>query len=95
MTIKEALQKLNIEDYGRRIFSSNSHGELSHLAQYVNIAEHLGENCFKFRVWFIDVVEQAEKSWQRPESVFQHIDRIFSDSIKQTYGNKQKNTDNT
>jgi hypothetical protein len=72
MSFKEALKILNIEDYGERIFSSNSHGELFHLADYIMLAKSLPETGW-FREWFIKVVEKAEKEWQHPEYVFQHI----------------------
>ena len=81
MTVGEALKKLNIEDYGERIFNSNSHGELHHLFDYVIIAESL-EDVSWFRDWFIEVVSWAEKNWKRPESVFQHVPRLLEEAIK-------------
>jgi len=72
MNIQDALKKLNIEDYSERIFNSNSHGELGHLLNYIELAEQL-EDPTPFREWFVAAVEQAEKTWSRPESVFQHI----------------------
>lgn len=78
MTFNEALQKLNIEDYGERIFNSNSHGELFHLMDYMVIANALeGTDASWFRPWFVAVVDLAEKNWQRPESIFQHIPRAL------------------
>lgn len=81
MTFKDALKTLNIEDYGERIFNSNSHGELMHLSDYILIAEQL-KNPEVFRSWFVEVVAFAEKSWKRPESVFQHIPRLLEDTGK-------------
>ena len=41
MEFKEALKILKIEDYGERIFNSNSRGELSHLYVYGQYAQTL------------------------------------------------------
>lgn len=83
MTFQEALEILNIEDYGERIFNSNSHGELFHLIQYIRLAELFeGSDVSKFREWFIEIVKDAEKTWNRPESVFQHIETIFRANAK-------------
>lgn len=79
MTFHEALKKLDIEDYGERIFRSNSHGELFHLQDYPLIAESLTDTAW-FRQWFIQVVAHAEREWKRPESIFQHIPRVMRDS---------------
>ena len=74
----DALNILSIEDYSERIFRSNSHGELMHLADYINIAKLLEKDKIpKFRKWFIDTVKMAEDHWERPESVFQHIPRLL------------------
>ena len=80
MSFNDALKKLNIEDYGERIFHSNSHGELFHLYDYIVIAKWLDEKSLPlFREWFVDIVKQAEAKWKRPESVFQHMPRILSE----------------
>ena len=84
MNFKEALSKLNIEDYGERIFHSNSHGELFHCVDYIVIAEALTEKDLDgFRGWFENVVEWAEENWQRPESIFQHISKILLNNYSQ------------
>ena len=76
------LKKLNIEDYADKIFKSNSHGELSHLEDYIIIAEYFNEETVKqFRNWFVKVVEEAEQKWKRPESIYQHILKIIIDSV--------------
>lgn len=80
MTISEALKKLNIEDYGERIFNSNSHGELFHLTDYILLAEGLEDTSW-FRESFIAAVAFAEKHWKRPESVFQHIPKMIEDKF--------------
>ena len=72
MTFKEALKKLNIEDYEERILNSTSRGELFHCADYIILAKAIKPGS-DFRTWFVEVVEFAERTWQRPESVFQHI----------------------
>lgn len=83
MTVGGALKRLNIEDYGERIFNSNSHGELYHLADYIVIAESISDvGAQRFREWFVGTVAWAEKNWQRPESVFQHMPRMM---LQETY----------
>jgi len=82
MDFKSALGKLNIEDYGERIFHSNSHGELLHLADYANIVDMFDDVSW-FREWFEATVKSAEEKWERPESVFQHIPRILKEHLKQ------------
>lgn len=79
----EALKKLGIEEYAERIFNSNSHGELLHLADYVLIAGTFGddEDLSWFPGWFAKVVKAAEDNWARPESIFQHIPRVLDQSL--------------
>ncbi len=72
MTFKEALKKLGIEDYGERIFNSNSSGELFHLIDYIIIARNLDDARY-FRTWFERIIKYAEDNWERPASVYQHI----------------------
>ena len=82
MNFDEALKKLGIEDYSERIFHSNSHGELFHLMDYVCLAQSLEEyEPGAFREWFDGVVKQAEETWNRPESIFQHIYSIVKDNL--------------
>ena len=89
MSFSGALEILGIKDYEKRIFNSNSRGELVHIPQYFTLANTLKEDTpnksillkATFRAWFEEVVEYAEKYWERPESVFQHIDRIFAENI--------------
>lgn len=87
MNFKEAFVKLGIEKYGERIFNSNSHGELFHLYDYVELArmfdsidESGGIDLFK--EWFVVTVKYAEENWERPESVFQHIYSMFCSHIE-------------
>ena len=78
MTFNEALVKLGIEKYAERIYHSNSHGELFHLSDYINMAELLPEEVIKrFPDWFECVIKYAEENWNRPASVFQHIQKIM------------------
>ena len=79
MRFKDALKKLDIEDYGERIFSSNSHGELFHVMDYIAIAKTFDDTSW-FREWFEEVVEWAEKEWEHPEHIFQHIIRCLKES---------------
>lgn len=76
ITFEEALDKLNIVDYKERILHSNSHGELMHLMDYVYIAQSLEDTSW-FREWFERVLAWAEQTWERPESIFQHILHMF------------------
>jgi hypothetical protein len=85
MTFKEALKKLNIEDYGRRIFHSSSTGELMHLMDYVEIATAIKDATW-FRPLFVAAVKYAEENWSRPESCFQHMPQLMqslSDAMKE------------
>jgi len=80
MNFQEALKILNIEDYRERIYNSNSHGELFHLADYIQIADVLKdtEDASVFREDFENIVKSAEENWERPESIFQHIITVLS-----------------
>ena len=82
MTYIEALQTLGIEEYAQRIWNSNSHGELFHISQYFDLAKQIGKTEW-FPKWFNDIVKQAEKTWERPESVFQHIIKIYNISLRE------------
>ncbi len=84
MEFKDALIKLNIEDYHDKIFNSNSRGELVHIYDYVLIAESTNELEW-FRDWFIKIVEFARKNWERPDSVYQHIGKILKGSIEEHF----------
>jgi len=88
MTFKEILTILGIEKYEKRILSSNSHGELFHLLQYAELAEKVGKTDW-FPKWFSIVVKEAEVTWKRPESVFQHIKRILIEDIKNKIDEKR------
>jgi hypothetical protein len=85
MTFNEALKVLNIEDFGERIFNSNSRGELFHLQDYIALAEDLeGKDSTWFRPYFIGLVKWAEDTWERPESVFQHLLTLMRQAEEQT-----------
>ena len=81
MTFLDALKKLGIEDYSERIFNSSSTGELFHLGDYITLAEALSDAAW-FRPWFEAVVEYADKNWERPESVFQHVSNLLKESLE-------------
>ena len=85
VTFQDVLKSLGIEDYAKRIFNSNSNGELFHLQQYFYIDELLKGNSSWFREWFENVVKWAEKNWERPESVFQHISKILTDNCSDNH----------
>jgi len=82
ISFKECLKRLGIEKYGERIFSSNSHGELFHLADYHMLATTIDNKDNWFGKYFDGLVKWAEKEWERPESIFQHIPRMLTESIK-------------
>ena len=82
MNFQEALKILGIEDYSERIFKSNSHGELFHLQQYFTMAEAFKDNSSWFKEWFEIVVKFAHENWERPESVFQHINKILVEQLR-------------
>jgi len=84
----DILELLDIKDFEDRIYNSNSRGELFHLLDYVMIAK-----CFKgdlswFRGWFLEVVKFAEKNWERPESIFQHIPKMLEETLGTAAQNK-------
>lgn len=83
MTISQALKKLDIEDYGSRIFNSNSHGELFYVYDYIELAEMFSDVSW-FREWFVAIVKEAEEHWERPESIFQHIPRALQETIERS-----------
>ena len=91
MTFKEALQILKIDDYSDAIFNSNSRGELFHLQQYFILAEAFKENNWntnEFRRFFELVVEFANKNWERPQSVYQHILTFYNELVESNNKNK-------
>ena len=81
-SFEESLNILGIEKYSKRILNSNSKGELSHLQDYIKIAEICKKNVNGFDIWFDALVKYTERNWKRPESVFQHIPRLMGDFIK-------------
>ena len=79
ITFDDVLKKLDIAEYGERIFKSNSHGELFHINDYLVLSKL--EDISWFRDWFVQVVKYAEENWDRPESVFQHIPKLLKQSL--------------
>ena len=78
MSVRGALKRLGISKYEKRIFNSNSHGELFHLNDYILIADHIKEDEIAgFTKWFEDLIVHVGKTWKRPESVFQHIPSLM------------------
>lgn len=77
MEFTEALKILGIEDYKEKIFNSNSKGELFHLSQYYELAKIFKGNSNIFRDLFESAVKSANKTWERPDSVYQHIYEIL------------------
>jgi len=89
MSFKEALKILNIEDYGERIFNSNSHGELFHCYDYIIMAKAFRDDAVWFREWFLVVIKWAEETWERPESIFQHITKVLLEAIEENKENRK------
>lgn len=81
--------ELGIEDYAERIFSSSSHGELFHLVGYVCMADAKPDPA-AFRKWFLECVAEAERTWRRPESVYQHIAAAFFGMQEKEQGDQMK-----
>jgi len=82
MTFQEALKELGIEEYKERIFNSNSHGELFHLNDYIIIAEVAKKTPMPwFKDWLDYIVKYAKNEWNRPESIFQHIPKMLTESL--------------
>lgn len=78
MTFPESLQILGIADFEERIYNSNSHGELMHLADYhMMAAEFPPEMLPYFRTIFLSIVDYCGKNWRHPESCFQHMPELF------------------
>lgn len=73
MQFRESLRVLGIEDYAERIWNSNSHGELSHTWDYIDMARAYNGHAKWFRPLFLEAVAFAQREWTRPESVFQHM----------------------
>jgi len=87
MTFKDVCDELGIGEYSERIFSSNSHGELFHTYQYMQILEMARKNehfAIWFPAFFKEMVKWAEETWKRPESVFQHTMEIMLDYVKES-----------
>lgn len=82
MNFDEALEKLGISDYAEAVFTSNSHGELFHLNDYITVAGALEGDLSWFRPWFEAVVKWAEENWNRPASMYQHLVKLLNYSNK-------------
>lgn len=90
MPLRAALKRLGIEDYGQRIFHSNSHGELIHIVDYIHMAQNFKGDLSWFRPVFEACVKMAEEHWARPESCFQHMPRLMAEmcgAIKSEHAN--------
>lgn len=77
---KDALIKLGIEDFEDQIINSHSRGETFHCLEYIELANNiifLDNGGKTFRQEFLEMVDYAEKNWERPESVYQHLLRIM------------------
>lgn len=87
----EALKVLNIEDYKSRIFNSNSHGELFHCYDYIHIANFMQKHdiVVHFRKLFEDAVKFAEKEWDNPSAVYQHMPKMIDERVAILLGMKK------
>lgn len=79
--LKNALKTLGISRYEQRILNCNNNGDNFHLSQYFKLADVIGETGW-FSDWFDETVRLAEDSWQNPENVFLHINKILLNNIK-------------
>ena len=76
MLFHEMCDEMGIGRYAERIFHSNSHGELFHIFDYQLLYETYewdGEFKEMFSKWVDECVNTAERTWKRPESIFQHL----------------------
>jgi hypothetical protein len=76
ISFKDAVKILGIEDYSERIWNSHSCGELFHIYKYIRLATIIKDSpsaLIVFKKHFEEAVQIANKEWQRPQSVFQHI----------------------
>jgi len=93
MTFEDICKELGITEYASAIFSSNSHGELMHLCDYTSFLElHRKHQWFRdiFPDWFKLTVEWAEKNWERPASIYQHMYKLFVDYCEHVSNNENK-----
>lgn len=72
-TFDAVCEYLQIPEFSKRIFNSNSKGELFHIYDYVAIAKRWQGSTDLFRELFLHLVNLAETKWERPDSVFQHL----------------------
>lgn len=82
MNLEDALKKIGIEDYLGRIINSNSMGEMFHILDYLEIAEACEKNPElqpAIEKTIRDAVKFAEENWERPESIFQHMPKVFGE----------------
>ena len=80
MKFKEVCKKLGIKKYAKRIWNSNSHGELFFIYDYYNILRicEKDKSFSELFPYYMDaIVSYAEENWERPESVFQHIPKML------------------
>ncbi len=88
MKFTEVCATLGIEEYAERIFNSNSHGELFHLQTYYHMSERIiPDKVPEFKEWFDGIVKHAEDTWERPESVFQHMEKLLTHDIMKCFKN--------
>ena len=83
MTFTEALKVLGIEDYAERIWKCNSHGELFHIEQYIQLVEEVlydVEDKSWFRPWF----ESVLKKLNNDQLVFQKMLEILKYQLQST-----------
>lgn len=72
-TFEDVYAYLQIPEFSKRIFHSNSKGELFHIYDYVDIAKRWQGSTDLFRELFLYMVKDAEATWKRPDAVFQHV----------------------
>lgn len=85
MTFQESLKILGIEELEERIFHANSRGELMHLVDYIQVAEHWeGDEWFKdfFPYWFKGIVKQCDADGKPTHAIFQHMPELLDMALK-------------
>lgn len=82
MKFRQALEVLDILEYGDRIWNSHSKGDLFHIQSYIDLAIYINsiENKQEqkavvaiFKKNFVAFVNYAYNKWKRPQSVYQHV----------------------
>lgn len=92
---RQAFELMGIPELHDRAFHSNSHGELFHMMDYIQLARYAVTNrsvmegmtddimemvsLHVMGAYITSVIEWTDANWERPDSAFQHMPRLVSD----------------